>query len=250
MGMEINKNNIQHIELEILIEMDKVCRENGLTYSLAYGTVLGAARHKGFIPWDDDIDIMVDIDSYQYFCKAMQYKLPNKYFIYSYKTSPNYEYLFNRIGLRDVKHNQIHIDIFPMVGLPQSKYGRRIFSKVAYLTFRCYFVKMVDVRNNYKNEPAKRRISLLSKVVLFMFPQSLFIWIYEKLQKAFPISESEYLYNFCGLYKYKEIISKSYLSNLVYMDFEEQQFPVPENWHQYLVHMYGDYMTPKKSNYV
>lgn len=245
-----NLKEIQKMELDMLIEMDRVCRENDLTYSLAFGTVLGAVRHKGFIPWDDDIDIMVDIDHYKSFCKVLQDKLSNKYFVYSYETNSGYEYLFSRIGLLNKTHLDFHIDIFPMVGTPKSMLGRKIFSKVAYLIYRCYFVKKINVNINHKNKPNKKKLALLLKIILFVFPAKLFIWLYEKLSKAFPIDKSNYLYNFCGLYKYKEIIPKSYLNDLIYMEFENNPFPVPKEWDPYLRHMYGDYLTPKMSNYV
>lgn len=250
MESELNKKDIQRVEFEMLSELDQVCRENNLIYSLAYGTVLGAIRHKGFIPWDDDIDIMIEIDNYQRFCDILQRKLPQKYFVYSYETNPNYEYLFARIGLRDFRHHQIHIDIFPMVGLPKSAYGRKVFSKLAYLTYRCYFIKMVNANTNYCKDPMKKRKVLLLKALLFLFPSRLFIYVYERLKNTFPISRSSYIYNFCGLYKYKEIISNLYMRDLVTMDFEGQKFPVPNDWDKYLTHMYGDYMTPKKTNYV
>jgi len=245
-----NLKEIQKMELDMLIDMDKICRENNLTYSLAFGTVLGAVRHKGFIPWDDDIDIMVDIDNYKRFCKVLRDKLPDKYFIYSYETNSKYEYLFSRIGLLNSTHLNLFIDIFSMVGTPRSIFGRKLFSKAAYLIYRCYFVKKVNVNNKYKNKPNKKNKALFFKIILLIFPSKLFLWLYEKLSKAYPTDKSNYLYNFCGLYKYKEIIPKSYLYDLTYMEFENCPFPVPKEWDQYLKHMYGDYLIPKMSNYV
>jgi lipopolysaccharide cholinephosphotransferase len=246
----MNETMIQKAELEMLVEMDQVCREYNLTYSLAYGTVLGAVRHKGFIPWDLDIDIMVDIDSYQHFCDVLQSKLSERYAIYSYRTRPGYEFLFSRLGRSDRRHDELYIDIFPMVGLPKSPSGRKLYSKLAYFIFRGYFLKKVDARANYKEEPAKRRIALLAKVVLFAIPPILLIRCYERLQKTFPINGSMYIYNFCGLYKHKEIMLKSFLVDRVTMDFEGHLFPVPKEWDRYLTHIYGDYMTPRKTNYV
>ena len=70
------------------------------------------------------------------------------------------------------------------------------------------------------------------------------------LSTMFPIEQSSTLYNICGSYGHKEFISKDWLGAPIYADFEGYKFPMPKEWHKYLTNIYGDYMTPKKSNYV
>jgi len=137
----MSTKEIHNLELEMLIEMDMICKKYNLNYYLAYGTLLGAVRHKGFIPWDTDIDIIVDIDSYERFCEILQNELSTKFYLSSPRTNKNYESLKARIHLKNSEHRKIHIDIFPMVGAPQSKIGQKIFSKIAYINYRCYFRK-------------------------------------------------------------------------------------------------------------
>ena len=250
MECEFSEKEIQDMELEMLMDMDRVCRKNHMKYSLAFGTVLGAVRHKGFIPWDLDADIMVDIDSYRHFCDVLQNGLPDKYLVYSYWNLPQYEYLLARVGLKDQGHRDIHVDIFPMVGTPKTDAGRKLYARTAYLLFRFYFLKKIKAGENYRDEPRKRRIARILRVILFPFPAGLFLRISERLQRAFPVVGSEYLYNFCGLYKYKEIIPSAYYLDLTDLEFEGYRLPVPVNWDGYLTQMYGDYMTPRKTNYV
>jgi len=242
---EIKK--VQRKELEMLIEVDRVCRKNGLTYYLAYGSVLGAIRHKGFIPWDSDIDIIVVTENYNKFCEILQKELTDKYCINSTKTDSTYELLFARIGLRDKKHHRIHIDIFPLAGAPKSRLGRKIFSKIAYLNYKCFYAKKISVNNKYIN---RKKLAIVAKIILLPFPSKLFIWIFNRLSTMFPVKEADILCNICGSYGYKELIPKSYFGNPVYMDFEGYKFPVPKEWDKYLRHIYGDYMIPKKDNYI
>lgn len=247
--LQLIDSQVQTVELELLIELDRICRENGLRYSLAYGTVLGAVRHKGFIPWDLDIDIMVNIEHYQEFCRVLRENLSESFAVYSYETEPGYEFLFARLGYQARRYDEFYLDIFPMVGLPKSSLGRWIYSRVAYLIFRGYFIKRIE-RGHYAKEPRKRWVALLAKLAVFPLPARFFVWCYEGLQRAFPVETARQIYNFCGIYRTKEIMPKGYLLDLTELEFEGRSFPVPKDWDGYLRHIYGDYMTPRKTNYV
>lgn len=240
----------QFVMLDMLVEIDKLCKKYGLIYYLAYGTALGAVRHKGFIPWDSDVDIIVEMTHYQEFCNVIEKEINKKYFLESIKTNKAYEELFARVVPRGELHQIIHIDVFPIVGVPKAKLAQKLFSKIAYVTYRSFFVKKVDVNVNYKNNPRKKRLVLFCKLLLGLVPSGLFVWIFKKLSVAFPIKNENVIYNFCGSYGYRELMPKSYLGKPVKMLFEKYEFPVPEKWHEYLTHLYGDYMIPKKENYV
>jgi lipopolysaccharide cholinephosphotransferase len=239
---------VQKAELEMLIEMNRICKENGLTYYLAYGTLLGAVRHKGFIPWDSDVDIMVEADKYTEFCNVIKNNISDKYFLYSIETNHNYEELFARIGLKNNLHQTIHIDIFPLAGAPKKNIAKKLFSKIAYLNYRSFFVKKVDVNVNYKSRPKKRIQAILVKLILFLVPSNLFVWVFKKLCTAYPIKDSDTVCSICCSGGYKELFPKDYLSEPVYMNFEGHKFLVPREWDKYLTRMYGDYMTPRKTN--
>lgn len=83
--------------LEILVVVDKICRKNGIKYSLCGGSVVGAHLYGGFIPWDDDIDIMMTRQNYEKFIKVCSHDLPAKYQLQNYKTSPVYQTLFSKV---------------------------------------------------------------------------------------------------------------------------------------------------------
>lgn len=246
---DVDEFRVEHeTGLQILVEVDRICRERGLTYYLAYGTALGAVRHRGFIPWDGDVDIMVCTNSYAEFCSAVSRGLSDRFVLESRRNDPAYEELFARIALKGVPHQSLHVDVFPMAGAPRSLPAQRVFSKIAYLTYRSYFVKKVDVSVNYKDRPRRRRQAIFAKVLLLPVPSSLLVRVFEALSDAFPVETADNLCNICGSYGFRELMPKSFLGDPVYLEFEGYEFPLPSRWDEYLAHVYGDYLTPKRAS--
>ena len=98
--MEINDTLLKDIhnkQLNILLVFDKICRENGFKYSLSSGTLLGAVRHKGFIPWDDDVDVVMPREDYEQFISVANKILPEGYFLEHFKTNKNTCDLYARL---------------------------------------------------------------------------------------------------------------------------------------------------------
>ncbi|MBO4907565.1 MAG: LicD family protein [Bacteroidaceae bacterium] len=145
-----NNNNIDRLhlaELYLLVEFDKACRASGLTYFLDSGTALGAVRHGGFIPWDDDIDVGMPREDYEKFMQVGQSLLPKDIFLQNKQTEKNY--MRNAAKLRlegsvfpesyelPLVHNGIYIDIFPFDYLPNNRWLAKINVK--------YVVEMLHV---------------------------------------------------------------------------------------------------------
>lgn len=125
-------NDLQKVEFDIFLEFDFVCRKLNLNYFLVSGTALGAVRHGGIIPWDDDLDVAMFRDDYNKFMELAPRMLPNKLFLQNYKTDKNYPFVFAKLrnkqtafietALRNFDMNHgIYIDIFPLDGYPEKK---------------------------------------------------------------------------------------------------------------------------------
>ena len=135
------KKKLQSKIFEMLKDIDKLCKENDIEYYLISGSALGAVRHKGFIPWDDDLDIGMTDENYFKFLKICEEKLDkDKYFVQTPKTEKNYYLSFAKI--RDitttlVEENNVdiditygvYIDVFPFVGVPNNKMNRNILKR-------------------------------------------------------------------------------------------------------------------------
>lgn len=249
--MQKNIDTIHNNLYELLIELERIAKDNKLDYNLAYGTALGAVREGDFINWDTDLDIIVSIDEYESFCNILEQNMEGKFHLYTRKKNKNYYAMFNRFGFLNIPHDECHIDIFPMVGAPEGRFKRKLFWKAAYL---------LHLGNGFKNINIKKRAEKASKKAIILFsilkipssimPNKLYEYLYNKLKTAYPMKDSDTVYNLSGSYKHKELIPKTWLIESEYKKIRELKLPVPKEWDKYLKNIYGDYMIPKRKNYV
>lgn len=245
---EIKKVHEQ--EYKMLSEINRLCKKNNIQYFLAYGTALGAIRHNGFIPWDTDLDIMVDVESYEALYYVLKQELNEKFIFREFRLDEKYDSLQPRVTLRNDNGLLMHVDIYPMIGAPYNKFMQKIFNKITYFNQRLFFVKKVNADLNYKDKFRKRLIAKLVKKILYPISDKVLISINNRMKYKYSFDKSKYIYNLYGNYGQKEFIPKEWLDKVKYVQFEEAEFPVPYEYHKYLSHIYGDYMTPKKENYV
>ena len=155
---------LQNIELNILLDVDKVCKKHNITYYLGEGSLLGAVRHKGFIPWDDDLDILMKRDDYEKFLKIAQFEMGENYEIQHPSTVYSYWSPFIKVRLlgnqkfrqKHIAHltenNGPYIDIFPMESVPaqfslgQAWQGLKINLLRAMLSYKLVLRKPDNVR--------------------------------------------------------------------------------------------------------
>ena len=246
--------DLQLKELDILKECLKIFQKYNLRYFMLGGTFLGAVRHRGFIPWDDDIDIFMTRDDYETFLSIMDQQKNDKFKCLHYgKEFPNYFYRFAKVvdletTLQEgnfISHKDmgIFVDVFPADGIDIKKAEKHV-KKIQY--YSSMIIRSATNKITRKDNPSLPKY--LSKKILYPFIK-LIGWKYwlkkhEKFVKSKKIKDYEYATLYSGGWGMKEIFPKSYLNDTVYLDFEGHKFPAFKEYDKHLTHLYGDYMTP------
>ncbi len=236
-------SEIQKELLNIIDDFDKVCTKYDIWYMLASGSVLGAVRHKGFIPWDSDLDVFVKYDDLAILRGVMKKELPQRYNYIQWDTTQGYSLPFDRLTYHDVVHHKLHLDIFPIIGAPSNQTLRKIFTKMCFLSYKAYHCKHADVRYS---APAHVKQILLAKKFTRLIPDWLFKTVFKVLSHSFPLDAAEYYYYISSGYGYKASMKKELIMETEKLKFEDLMLPIPKYWDEYLTNLYGDYMTPIK----
>ena len=251
----ISPKELKDIQLEIMKHVHQFCESNLINYSLAYGSLLGAIRHKGFIPWDDDIDIVMPRKDYERFLQLYP-KHSDLYKLHSLETDPNYAYAFAKVSdprtllIENVNTQNIgiNIDIFPLDNafddLQQSQNYTKKISLLKYL-YRLKFLKPSP-----KNPPWKRFLMKIGK--FFVFPLTLrkLATKISSYAKTNTNQNSKYVVMMVGTTPQatlRQIVDRSWFNSYTTVPFEGTQLKIIKEFDKYLSHEYGDYMTPPKN---
>ena len=234
-------------EVKILDYFSDFCDKNNLDYYLAYGTLLGAIRHKGFIPWDDDIDVYMTGKDY-YLLKNKIDNISDEYFYQSLETEKYYNLTFAKIRLNGTKaieekaryekieNKGIYIDIFPLIPYPDSEKERKLFWKKVNLLSLLIEADLVNM-NKYKNYGKVGKIlSRIFKVV----PRKIRTFFARRLLKSLILYNGVYDNYVCIVDK--KIFKKSFFNNSAKALFEGKKYKIPKEYDKYLEAIYGDYM--------
>lgn len=252
--MEIDTRILQLHLLNMMKEFHRICVENDLTYYIVGGTCLGAVRHRGFIPWDDDVDISMPRKSYDTFCKISQNVLPKHLELRYYKNTKNSP--FHMVKLVDNETTLIerfyqnylegvYIDIFPLDAVSQVNFFNKCRMKLV------WFLHAMMMNHFYtrKNRSfAKRCFERFSKITNI----NVVNWLAENLMKLESCKEkADYICSFLGAYGMRECVPADYYGVPKLYCFEGASFYGPEKTEEFLTHYYGDYMKlPPKENQV
>ena len=253
MKTKLSPDEIKGIELSILIEFDKFCTINNLTYFLCGGTLLGCIRHKGFIPWDDDIDVFMPRNDYEKFFQITEQNPIKENLITSTYRSFKNKIPYPFIKLidntteaveqgRNVKKNYgIWIDILPLDNLPEDDDENEIaYSEMKDLRKKLFFALTEITLDNSKNI-----LTYLYKKIKQFFAKKTVFRICEEMDlKSQAFSNHDTGFEGCilwGLYGKGERCKKDVFTVAKGM-FENREFNIPVGWDTYLKGIYGNYM--------
>lgn len=242
---KLNDKEIKDIELGVMDYIHKICQKENINYSLAYGTLLGAVRHKGFIPWDDDIDIALLREEYNKLYKAIESDKNSIYKVVSYENNSEYPYPFYRVyDSRTVYDNGyinsdielgICVDVFPFDNYKDQNEKMKKLDMYRQLSTYTFY----GIRNK------GARISNIIRyifILLFRFTRVKH-WNKKMNQLACEGEKNRYIDYLMEKKTYSTKIDSNSLTNVVNMDFENRKYKIPENYHHILTTIYGeDYM--------
>lgn len=245
----------QLLQLKIAEEIVRICEANNITYFLIAGTLLGAIRHQGFIPWDDDMDIGMKREDYEHFITAAKKQLGEDFFLQTWDNEVEYGSPFAKVRLNDTLfvernsaqaniHKGIYVDVFPFDNIPDNPAQARM-QKI--ITTYYKHLLLNKCRYNYV-DPHNRKNTEIAKVLRLISRFYSFNYIHRHYLKAmtkYNDIKTEKVIAFGGASTYeKETLRRNWVDELSQQEFENRYFFCPKDYDAYLTHFYGDYMTP------
>lgn len=237
---ELSIDEKKKIILDIMIDIDEFCRENDIKYTISSGTLLGAVRHGGFIPWDDDADMFMLREDFDRFVKTYR--------------SPHYHLLFNKrgddeflaVGYAKISNPKtkvidnsgrsgygVYVDLFPLDSVPENEDERRD-----------YMHRIMSLHNRLYHRQKKDLVSIIKS-----YRHSLDWWWnrLDGLVHSGAHDNSPFVAHIVGTTNYRTVIPREWFESLEDIDFEGYKFLGFKDPHSYLIRVFGeDYMTPKK----
>lgn len=232
--MDLTIDQLHEISSKMLKTVTEILREENIPYSAVYGTMLGAVRHKGPIPWDADIDLAIPEPVLPDFLSVMERRLPKEYWVdFCQPGLPKLP--FPRIGLAGYETKSLHIDFFRMVGLPDKKWKQKLFADVSYLQIGLRCAK------EYTYTGKKKILANLIRALTCFRSSDTYADRFDRLCRLYPYDRAAEI----GVNTCTDIGSNSFTKDLfhtvpvLYDGFELQ---IPADYEALLTKMYGNYM--------
>ncbi len=233
---------VQLEELKILLEFRRLCQENGLRYYLTGGTLLGAVRHKGFIPWDDDADVVMPREDYERFAALCPAQIGPGFLYRNTANDPGYTHFFAKMGSTAQGMERAFVDIFPLDRCPDNKILAILQFKGVRLASTALMARTLD---GFVCGYTRWYMRALLQVMK-LFPNRFLIKLRAGICRFFGrFASGRKVCNVDGRYSWPgEVRDVSWYDRPESLCFEGEQFSVPCGWDALLTNMFGDYMTP------
>ena len=259
MSEVIKLSDLQTQELDIFKTFVDICEKKQLRYFLVAGSMLGAKRHKGFIPWDDDIDVAMPRKDYDIFLESAAELLPEKYYLETPRDKKHYlivSNIYSKDGGFVLNNSEITqstgawIDIMAIDGIPNPGLRQNIHW-YCYMVLRAFYQisHFDEVVNQERDRPFFEKVIIkiakITRLQKLLNPVKI-NYLIEKLMRSCDYDKSDYVATYCGIYRKKEIVPKKWYGNGAIYSFEDMQVYGLEDADKYLTQLYGNYMEPPK----
>lgn len=251
-----DNDRVQKITISLLKVYIDFCEKHNLRYYFTGGALIGVLRHKGFIPWDDDIDVGMPRSDFDRFVKLIKKEMPDGYGICDRYTDPNWHFALcqfideeTEIAIHLAERTRkahVWIDVFPLDGLPTSRGHRWI--RVKHILMYRYLIQLANIRTQVdakRNRPEYEKLILaISKTIHVekLLNTDKLLDKLERLLHRCDFDSSVYVGNMLGRYREREVVKKEYFGTASLGDFEGIKVNIPEKSHELQTALYGDYM--------
>lgn len=244
--MQMTDNELIHIKqkcFELLCFAKSVLEKEKIWYSLACGTILGAVRHNGFIPWDSDVDLYVMLPDKDRVRKAFTKYISNDMYYINFDVESRFMSSHDKLIMcNEVK--EAHLDLYFLCGAPSGIKEQRKFAMVtsyADRIIRSKYNKLKDCKK--KNRP----LVLGAKIIDYCFPDKMLKNYIAKREYRYDFESADYIMPMACIPSERACMPKSFFEETIMHEFNGEFFPIPKDFDAYLRQMYGeDYMTPKQ----
>lgn len=244
--MDNNLRAHQLMMLDMLSAVDRICKKHNITYMLFAGTLLGAVRHQGFIPWDDDLDIVMLRPEYERFLDAAKEELDSELYYLQSEFSPHWPMFFSKLRRNGtacieryipkdrLTHMGVYIDIFPCDNLSDNP----VVGKLQFLASKIVISKALSARG-YSTDSFVKKIFILFSKLLPGRPLQAFV----RHRKGTDTNKVHTFFGASSKYE-RSTYPREWFTQTKTAPFEGRDFLIPAKYHDLLTHLYGDYMTP------
>lgn len=236
---------MHQVQLNMMKIFDKICRKNNIKYILEGGSLLGAVRHKGFIPWDADMDVRMLRDDYEKFYEAASYELPEEITFQDYRNDPGYPWLYGKLRMKGTKavrvgqerfkmQDGIWIDIFPCDGVPNEQKVKRRHNRIAKFCRKTLYARSA----RYTCKKLYERVWWTAVCIV---PRKIVYALYEYLVRKYNENNCSKV-GIIGWHGIEDVegFPLRYFTELTELEFEGCHFYGPKDWDGYLRYTFGN----------